>query len=152
MSFAMLAAGPGEPIGGGGRYDQLLQRYGAPQPATGFAFYLENLQWALQARGKGRIEPRAFRVAIGLGSAAELRRVAERLRQLQVVAATLPSHSDVKSCLAFARSWGYDAVLALEGGSARLVRTRDADERVVSAQDAAAIAALHSWAQEATKD
>jgi ATP phosphoribosyltransferase regulatory subunit len=152
MSFAMLAAGPGEPIGGGGRYDQLLQRYGAPQPATGFAFYLENLQWALQARGRGRGEPRALRVAVSLGHPAELRRVAESLRRQGVVAATLPSHNDVNSCLAFARSWGYDAVLALEGGRTRLVRTLDAEERAVSAQDVSAIAALQSWAQEATKD
>jgi ATP phosphoribosyltransferase regulatory subunit len=155
MSFNVLAAGPGEPIGSGGRYDQLLQRYGAPRPATGFAFDLENLQWALVACGKGRVEPRAFRVAVGFGTPAEQRRVAESLRQRQIVAATLPSHSDLQSCLAFAKSWGYDAVLALEDGRARLVRTRDASERQLmndAAQDAAAIAALHSWAQEATKD
>jgi ATP phosphoribosyltransferase regulatory subunit len=156
MSFNLLAAGPGEPISSGGRYDQLLGRYGVARPATGFAFDLENLQWALRACGHGRIEPRAFRVAVGLGTAAEQRRVAETLRERQLVAATLPSHSDLKSCLAFAKSWGYDAVLALEGGRARLVRTRDASERALSALDleldAANIAALQSWAQEATKD
>ena len=152
MSFNVLAAGPGEPIGSGGRYDQLLQRYGAPRPATGFAFDLENLQWALLACGKGRVEPRAFRVAVGFGSPAEQRRVAEGLRKQQLVAATLPSHSDLQSCLAFARSWGYDAVLALDGVQGRLVRTRDASERAVAAHNSADIAALQSWAQEATKD
>jgi hypothetical protein len=63
----------------------------------------------------------------------------------------------LQSCLAFAKSWGYDAVLALEDGRARLVRTRDASERQITftngaAQDAADIAALQSWAQEAAKD
>lgn len=152
MSFNVLAEGPGEPIGSGGRYDQLLQRYGAPRPATGFAFDLENLQWALMACGKGRVEPRAFRVAVGFGTTAEQRRVAESLRKLQLVAATLPSHNDLQSCLAFAKSWGYDAVLALDGVRARLVRTRDASERAVAAHNPADIAALQSWAQEATKD
>jgi ATP phosphoribosyltransferase regulatory subunit len=159
MSFNVLAAGPGEPIASGGRYDQLFQRYGVARPATGFAFDLENLQWALRACGKGRVEPRAFRVAVGLGSAAEQRRVAESLRQRQLVVATLPSHGDLQSCLAFAKSWGYDAVLALESGRARLVRTRDASERQIAgtagaahSADAANIAALQSWAQEATKD
>jgi ATP phosphoribosyltransferase regulatory subunit len=152
MSFCVLAAGPGEPICSGGRYDQLLQRYGAPQPATGFAFDLENLQWALMACGKGRVEPRAFRVAVGFGTPAEQRCVAESLRKRQLVAATLPSHNDLQSCLAFAKSWGYDAVLALDGVRARLVRTRDASERALAAHDPADIAALQSWAQEATKD
>jgi ATP phosphoribosyltransferase regulatory subunit len=153
MSFNVLADGPGEPLGNGGRYDQLLSRYGAPRPATGFAFDLENLQWALRACGRGRVEPRALRVAVGLGTPAEQRRVAESLRKQQIIAATLPSHSDLQSCLAFAKSWGYDAVLALEGGSARLVRTRDAGERqLVVTNNAAEIAALQSWAQEATKD
>ena len=152
ISFNVLAAGPGEPIASGGRYDHLLQRYGAPRPATGFAFDLENLQWALLACGKGRVEPRAFRVAVGFGTPAEQRRVAESLRKRQLVAATLPSHNDLQSCLAFAKSWGYDAVLALDGVRARLVRTRDASERAVAAHNPADIAALQSWAQEATKD
>jgi ATP phosphoribosyltransferase regulatory subunit len=157
MSFSVLAAGPGEPIGNGGRYDQLLQRYGAARPATGFAFDLENLQWALRACGHGRVEQRAFRVAIGLGSPSEQRRIAESLRKQQIVAATLPSHVDLQSCLAFAKSWGYDAVLALEGTRAHLVRTRDAGERQLvsthhAAQAATDIAALQSWAQEAAKD
>jgi ATP phosphoribosyltransferase regulatory subunit len=152
ISFNVLAAGPGEPIASGGRYDHLLQRYGAPRPATGFAFDLENLQWALLACGKGRVEPRAFRVAVGFGTPADQRRVAESLRKQQWVAATLPSHNDLQSCLAFAKSWGYDAVLALDGARARLVRTRDASERAVTAHNPADIAALQSWAQEATKD
>ncbi len=40
MSFTVLAAGPGEPVGAGGRYDHLLQRFGLAQPATGFALDL----------------------------------------------------------------------------------------------------------------
>jgi ATP phosphoribosyltransferase regulatory subunit len=120
MSFNLLAAGPGEPIGSGGRYDQLLGRYGAPQPATGFAFDLENLQWSLRSGGqRRRDDARAFRVALGLGDPARLRQLAERLRAQGLIVATLPLYDDVQSCLAFAVAWGYDSVLVLERDRAR---------------------------------
>ena len=51
---------------------------------------------------------------------------ADALRRADVVAATLPP-ADAQRCLAFARTWGYDAVLTLgRGGSARLQRVADA--------------------------
>jgi ATP phosphoribosyltransferase regulatory subunit len=37
----------GAPIGGGGRYDELLGRFGRPLPAVGFAFNVERLHVAL---------------------------------------------------------------------------------------------------------
>lgn len=39
----------GEAIGGGGRYDDLLGRFGSPHPAAGFALYLERLHVAQAA-------------------------------------------------------------------------------------------------------
>ncbi len=39
----------GEAIGGGGRYDDLLERFGSPQPAAGFALYLERVHVAQAA-------------------------------------------------------------------------------------------------------
>lgn len=39
----------GYPLSGGGRYDHLIGRFGYPCPATGFAFDLERLLWALEA-------------------------------------------------------------------------------------------------------
>jgi ATP phosphoribosyltransferase regulatory subunit len=50
MIFSIYAEGPGEPIGGGGRYDDLLGRYGAPMPAVGFGLDLDALEWALRSR------------------------------------------------------------------------------------------------------
>ncbi len=44
----------GEAIGGGGRYDDLLGRYGRPLPAAGFALFLERLHIAqAAAQGEG---------------------------------------------------------------------------------------------------
>lgn len=62
MMFHVLADGPGEALGGGGRYDELLARFGAPMPAAGFALDLDHLAWA--ARVSGAAEPRATRVAV----------------------------------------------------------------------------------------
>jgi ATP phosphoribosyltransferase regulatory subunit len=41
----------GVPLGGGGRYDGVLGRFGAPAPAAGFAVGLERLMIALVEQG-----------------------------------------------------------------------------------------------------
>lgn len=43
----------GTPIGGGGRYDELLGRFGRPLPAVGFALELERLHIALAGEERG---------------------------------------------------------------------------------------------------
>ena len=162
MSFSLLAEGPGEPIGAGGRYDRLLGRYGMDQPATGFAFDLENLQWALRHAGNAHhIGQPGLRLAAagGDGAAQRLAPWVEALRTQDVVVAVLPELSERAACLAFARAWRYDAVL-LPGGpgklrdasrdgdkGARLVRVSDGSERSVSRGELAGIGALEQWAQ-----
>jgi ATP phosphoribosyltransferase regulatory subunit len=177
MSFSLLAEGPGEPVGAGGRYDRLLGRYGLEQPATGFAFDLENLQWALRQAGHDPHEERAvLRVVAGQG-ATRLESWVQGLRAKEVVVAVVPN-SEREACLAFARAWSYDAVLLpapLRGAERRprasernqsrngggkgdmeralLVRVSDGSERTVTDADIAGIGALRSWAQNAkTKD
>lgn len=46
------AAGVHHPLVRGGRYDGLLQRYGVPRPATGFAIDLDAVEAALAAQGR----------------------------------------------------------------------------------------------------
>jgi ATP phosphoribosyltransferase regulatory subunit len=43
----------GTPIGGGGRYDELLGRFGSPRPAVGFALNVEQLHIALAGEERG---------------------------------------------------------------------------------------------------
>lgn len=50
MIFEGFAFGVGKAILSGGRYDNLLARYGYPAAATGFAFDVENIVAALDAR------------------------------------------------------------------------------------------------------
>ena len=42
----------GEPLGGGGRYDDLLARFGRPLPAVGFAIGVDALHVALAGEGR----------------------------------------------------------------------------------------------------
>jgi ATP phosphoribosyltransferase regulatory subunit len=45
--FDVYDPGLGAPLGGGGRYDDLLGRFGRPLPAVGFALNVERLHLAL---------------------------------------------------------------------------------------------------------
>ncbi len=47
LIFELFADGVGYEVGRGGRYDDLIGRYGAPEPSTGFAIHLERLQQGL---------------------------------------------------------------------------------------------------------
>ncbi len=52
MVFEIYTAGIGYPIGGGGRYDKLLRRFGRDYPATGFALGIERLLMSLPKKEK----------------------------------------------------------------------------------------------------
>jgi len=45
--FEIFADGFGSELGGGGRYDRLLEKFGAPSASTGFALYIDRIQSAL---------------------------------------------------------------------------------------------------------
>ena len=54
--FEIFAEGVGSALGGGGRYDGLLEKFGHPAPAIGFAVDVERLQAALDyARSPARL-------------------------------------------------------------------------------------------------
>ena len=57
LIFEAFVQGLGMSIGGGGRYDGLLEVFGKSMPAAGFAFSLENLMHALAADGMLELEP-----------------------------------------------------------------------------------------------
>lgn len=65
LVFEAYAPGLGSPLGGGGRYDNLLAQYGAEKvPAAGFAFYLEQVMAAIEAAKTTR----PLRIAVPKGS------------------------------------------------------------------------------------
>ena len=54
LVFDIYAEGVGGEIGGGGRYDRLIGRFGRDLPATGFAFDLDRLLQLNALRPVGR--------------------------------------------------------------------------------------------------
>ena len=132
VHFSILAHGPGEALGSGGRYDDLLARFGFDAPATGFALDLGHLQWTLRAAGQAEPAASDLRVAVSGSDRVRVQAAAERLRRAEMVAATLP-RGDAQSQLAFARAWGYHALLLLaRTGSIRLVRVSDGSTQTLS--------------------
>lgn len=56
--FQVYDPGYGVPIGSGGRYDELLARFGRPLPAVGFALNVERLHIALTGEERGLLPSR----------------------------------------------------------------------------------------------
>ena len=67
LTFGIDAAGSPAPVAGGGRYDRLLARFGAPRPALGFSVGVEALATALEAAAGPDAAPRSLRIAVGKG-------------------------------------------------------------------------------------
>ena len=67
--FEAFAPRLGTVLGSGGRYDNMLGIYGTDRPAAGFAFYLEEVQAALQgAASTGLADDEPLRIAVPKGS------------------------------------------------------------------------------------
>ncbi len=107
-SFALLVEGPGEPIGGGGRYDDLLARFGRSLPASGFAIDLDHVERALEQRDRVSPTPSALGVAL-VGH--EETPIAAALRRAGIACAA--AHTDDPAiALAHARAWSLAATVS----------------------------------------
>ena len=107
--FHAYAQGTGGAIASGGRYDELLARFGCDMPAAGFAVDLDRTGEALAAAGvaDGAVE----RVVVhGAGAEAE----ADALRARGVPAVTA---RDREAAVAWARAWGFNRVLDAATGA-----------------------------------
>jgi ATP phosphoribosyltransferase regulatory subunit len=115
--FHILAMGPGEPIGAGGRYDDLLGRFDLPMPAVGFALHLDAIAWALEAAGiRDRPSPS---VLIAEGEGTEPFASALRARG---IAAVLHPQGDTGG---YATAWRFTHVITpLVDGTARFALSR----------------------------
>jgi ATP phosphoribosyltransferase regulatory subunit len=101
--FHAYAAGTGNALGSGGRYDELLGRFGWDLPAAGFAFDLDRLREALQAAGA--VSRPMIRVVV-VGPADGQRVLELRARGIAAVAAP-----DRATGLAWARGWGFSHLI-----------------------------------------
>jgi ATP phosphoribosyltransferase regulatory subunit len=120
--FHLLAEGPGEPLGSGGRYDSLFERFGLPCPAAGFAFDLSNVCWALDASGVDDAPPE--RVLVCAESVEAGRELARALRACGVACALGPERQPAGEWPpeVYAARWDYTHLLVLRGARAELKR------------------------------
>lgn len=121
--FHLLAPGPGEPIGAGGRYDDLLARFDAPMPATGFALHLDPVAWALEAAGVTDERPQA--VLLVAGDRAEAQAQALRARGIPAVI-----HA-AEGAEAHARAWHFSHLIT-EGVITRIDPESSLDSDVLA--------------------
>ncbi len=70
ITFETFAPGSGYAIASGGRYDTLLERYGAPLPAVGFAVQVEQVLFILEREQALPSEPPADALMVFCGHAA----------------------------------------------------------------------------------
>lgn len=127
--FSIYADGPGEPIGAGGRYDDLLARYGSPRPAIGLGLDLDALAWALRVAREPQPRPSGV-VVVG----EESDRRVDELRSRGVAAVAI---ADPVRAHAYAASWGFAVVWEDEAASAKRMTT-DEVVRMVSESNAGA--------------
>ncbi len=122
--FQVLAEGPGQAVGAGGRYDSLFGRFGADRPAAGFAVQIDNLRWALGAAMPENQEARVLLVPgaeIGVALA-----TLTTLRDAKIACAVGPETNP----LDYARSWRYSHVVWLTAPErARLSRVTPSGEQ-----------------------
>lgn len=130
--FHLLAEGPGEPLGSGGRYDSLFERFGPPCPAAGFAFDLSNLCWALEAAG---IDDQPDHRVLVCAESADVGRELARALRASGIACALGAHSPLDASASaaapldataeaetYAVRWDYTHVLVLSGTRGELKR------------------------------
>ena len=95
--YEVYAAGLGFTVANGGRYDNLLKRFGEPLPATGFAISLERLISVLPDEA-----PTPLLVLVGEG--VEATRAADALRSAGVPVLRLAEDLPMESAAEYARS------------------------------------------------
>jgi len=147
VSMTLLAAGPGEPLGMGGRYDDLLGRYGAASPATGFAFEVDNVLWALSEAGVSFQGKLPLRVVLAGGSYARSARAAGAWRASGARAAVIPAKS-ADEAKRYAKAWDYDLLIWQRGSEAQLTRLKDGRTRKLKGEPGdETFSELVSWAR-----
>ena len=146
VSFALFAPGPGESIASGGRYDQLLGKYGAPQPATGAGIDIENLLSALDAAGFSWRERDGVRFLIAGDDAKRVEELAKTIRNVGIPAATFTQLSEAQAD-AYARAWGYDAALLVSSAGIVLRRSDGTTRELARELAANDFDALATWAR-----
>jgi ATP phosphoribosyltransferase regulatory subunit len=131
LIFQGFLSGFGQAVCAGGRYDGLTERYGYPAPATGFAFNLYNLLFALNGSLDQRAEEGTDFLLFSSGEdKAPAQRLAAKLRQRGYSVARDIIKRDQAESLDYARRMHYRYLLVLEQGQEeiKVINTSDGQE------------------------
>lgn len=133
LVFEAYAPGLGSPLGGGGRYDNLLASYGAEKvPAAGFAFYLEQVMAARQAAAQ-----QAAREAEQKAANSESTNMQNRPLRIAV-----PKGSLKEGSVEVLKNAGLDVDGLLDSGRTLMLRNGDVEYIIVRPTDAPVFVAL----------
>ena len=141
MVLEAYAPGVGVPLGGGGRYDGVLGRFGMPAPAAGFALGVERLSIALVEQGVAQ-GVRGLDAVVG-GRPGDALAVAARLRAAGWRVA-LSRREGLELVREADRLGAAEALVARDGGAVRLDR---AGEAALPLEDPAPYPPTTSWAE-----
>ena len=113
--FQAYTYGTGEPVAKGGRYDTLMDHFGKPAPATGFAFVVDRL---MSARPRQKIEvdvqiPRALIIY----RASQAEKAIAKARELrgEGIAAELVQERIGRDYVSYAKKNGIQDIIFIEG-------------------------------------
>ncbi|HXC61864.1 MAG TPA: ATP phosphoribosyltransferase regulatory subunit, partial [Nitrospiria bacterium] len=113
--FEVFAKGLGYAFGGGGRYDQMLGKFGYDCPSTGFAFDLERLYNVLkQAEGAANDHPLNYLITNSSKQAVRAFQLAKALREKGCRVTLRTWNGDFSDTIRYARGIGVEKVLLLE--------------------------------------
>ncbi|RJQ43696.1 MAG: ATP phosphoribosyltransferase regulatory subunit [Gaiellales bacterium] len=134
--FEVVSGDLGFPIGGGGRYDNLLARFGRDEPAVGFALGLDRLHIAVSGQGGVPLQAGPG-VALAGGMDEELD-LARELRESGVKVLSLPADITEQLALEAARDAGLGYAVLPLGDGIRLLECAGGQARDVSREQLAA--------------
>ena len=134
VTFQGFLTGFGRAVCFGGRYDNLTAAYGYPAPATGFAFNLLNLLFALDKRLDELAVCQTDVLIFQSAPDKELaQRLAQALRKKGISAARDIIPRDLEGSLAYARKMNFRYVMILSPAQdIRLINLTDGSEKSVS--------------------
>jgi ATP phosphoribosyltransferase regulatory subunit len=135
LVFQGFLSGFGRAVCSGGRYDGLTERYGFPAPATGFAFNLYNLLFALDKELDERAEEGTDILLFSSGQdKAPAQRLAAALRNQGYSVARDIIERDQAESLDYAKRMHYRYLLVLEASQEEqtLIRTADGETTKVA--------------------
>jgi histidyl-tRNA synthetase len=140
LIFDLFADGVGYEIGRGGRYDDLIGRFGTPTPSTGFAIHVERLQQSLGRTTDRPLSLPLDALVVASNGARRAIRLAGRLRRTGFRIA-LWTEADGEP-LVYARRSGIPWLLAPVPSGDRVVMTSTATARIKRVGVRACVAAL----------